>query len=286
MDSIRSDLALDAAEQLSLTGKNAKTLPGVQVSEGETDGFSVTAITVDSGAAARALGKPPGRYITVSLQPYLQRQRGFLPRGVSCLQRQLTTLLPHRSDDESVLVVGLGNRQLVCDAVGPQTVANLLVTRHLRQLPFAPVAAVATGVVGQTGVETCELVAGLVHTLSPGAVIVVDALCARSAHRLCSTVQLSDTGLAPGSGVGNHRAAINRETLGVPVIAIGIPTVIAGSTLAGEGNAAASGAGGELFLTPRDIDSRVTELSRLLGYSITAALQPGLSVEDIAGLLG
>lgn len=288
MDATHSDLAIDAAEQLSLTGKMAKQLPGITVEETFRNGFRITAITVADETAGRALGKPPGRYITVALQPYLQRRSGFFSRGVACLQREVTALLPRLSKEDTVLVAGLGNRHLICDAVGPQTLENLLVTRHLPQkdFPFSPVAAIATGVVGQTGVETRELVEGIVHSLSPAAVVVVDALCARSAARLCTTVQLSDTGLVPGSGVGNHRAAINRETLGIPVVAIGIPTVIAGSTLAKEGGAASADDANDLFLTPRDIDSRVTELSRLLGYAITAALQPQLNTQDIAGLLG
>ena len=288
MDVIRSDLAIDAAEQLSLTGKYAKQLPGVTVEESSREGFCVTAITVADKAAGRALGKPPGRYITVALQPYLQRRSGFFSRGVACLRREVAALLPRLDREDTVLVVGLGNRRLSCDAVGPQTLEHLLVTRHLpqKEFPFSPVAALAAGVVGQTGVETRELVEGIVHSLSPSAVVVVDALCARSASRLCTTVQLSDTGLAPGSGVGNHRAAINRETLGVPVVAAGIPTVIAGSTLAKEGGGSPPDSTKDLFLTPRDIDSRVTELSRLLGYAITAALQPGLTAEDITGLLG
>lgn len=288
MDSIRSDLAIDAAEQLSLTGKNAKKLSGVYLSERSRDGFHVTAITVENEAAGRTLGKPPGQYITVDLRPYFLRQRGFFTGGIACLRREFAELLPRPAASDTVLVVGLGNRNLICDAVGPKTVEHLLVTRHLpgKSFPFSSVAALTTGVVGQTGIETRELVEGVVHTLSPAAVIVVDALCARSASRLCTTVQLSDTGLVPGSGVGNHRAAINRETLGVPVVAVGIPTVIADSTLAGELSGKPTQKENPLFLTPRDIDSRVTELSRLLGYGITAALQPSLTAEDITGLLG
>ena len=150
---------------------------------------------------------------------------------------------------------------------------------------FASVAAIATGVVGQTGIETLELIAGAAERISPAAVIVIDALCARSRHRLCATVQLSDTGLSPGSGVGNHRAAIDRAALGVPVIAIGIPTVIAGSTLTQELAGAPTEDAADLFLTPRDVSSRVTELGRLVGFSISAALHPQLTVEDITGLL-
>ena len=172
-----------------------------------------------------------------------------------------------------VLAAGLGNRAMTCDAVGPASIDNLLVTRHMiRAMPrqfadFRPVAAVCPGVLARTGLEALELV-------RPAAVIAVDALAARDSARLCATVQLSDTGLVPGSGVGNRRSALDRGTLGVPVIAVAIPT----------GGDADPRAG--LFLTPRDIDQRIRELGRLLGYGITLALQPSLTAADVTALLG
>ena len=286
-----SDLALEAAEQLGVVGKNARQTEGVRVNEALRDGYTVTSVIITDECGSRALQKPAGRYVTVDLQPYFQRQDRFFPRGVHCLSRQLRRLLPRLQPEDTVLVAGLGNRALACDAVGPAAVENLLVTRHMVQgspslfRSFASVAAIATGVVGQTGIETLELIAGAAQRISPAAVIVIDALCARSRHRLCATVQLSDTGLSPGSGVGNHRAAIDRAALGVPVIAIGIPTVIAGSTLTQELTGAPTEDAADLFLTPRDVSSRVTELGRLVGFSISAALHPQLTVEDITGLL-
>ena len=291
MPLFRSDLTLETAEQLGAAGKDAKRLPGVRTIESLLEGYSVTAITVTGEEGSRALDRPVGRYITVDLQPYFQRQEHFFPRGVRCLGRELRHLLPRLKEGDTVLVAGLGNRHLACDAVGPVAVENLLVTRHLLSAAphpfrrFTSVAAVAPGVVGQTGVETLDLIAGTAGRISPAAVIVIDALCARSRHRLCATVQLSDTGLRPGSGVGNHRAAIDSSTLGVPVIAIGIPTVIAGSSLAHELGGQNAQDVSDLFLTPRDVSSRVSELGRLLGYSISAALNPSLTVEDISGLL-
>lgn len=291
MPVFRSDLTLETAEQLGVAGKNAARIDGVRVMESLLEGYGVTAITVTGEEGSRALGKPKGRYVTVDLQPYFQRQEHYFARGVRCLGRELRHLLPALNEGDTVLVVGLGNRQLSCDAVGPAAVDNLLVTRHMvSSLPrqfhrFTSVAALATGVVGQTGVETLELIAGAAARISPAAVIVIDALCARSRHRLCATVQLSDTGLIPGSGVGNHRQAIDSAALGVPVIALGIPTVIAGDALAQELTGQEAQEASDLFLTPRDVASRVTELGRLVGYGITSALQPGLSVEDITGLL-
>ena len=291
MPFFRSDLTLETAEQLGIAGKNAKRQDGVRVMESLLEGYGVTAITVSSEEGSRALGKPVGRYVTVDLQPYFQRQDHFFPRGVRCLGRELRHLLPRLKEEDTVLVAGLGNRLLSCDAVGPVAVENLLVTRHMvssapRQFRrFTSVAAVATGVVGQTGVETLELIAGTVKQISPAAVIAIDALCAHSRHRLCATIQLSDTGLTPGSGVGNHRRAIDSAALGVPVIAVGIPTVIAGASLAQELTGQQAQDAADLFLTPRDVSSRVNELGRLVGYGISAALHPSLTVEDITGLL-
>lgn len=291
MPSFSSDLTLECAEQLGLAGKNLRRRAGVDVQEITREGFCVTSIAVTDAAAGRVLGKPPGRYVTVDLLPYFQRQAHFFPRGVRCLSRELRRLLPQLKEGEAVLVAGLGNRRLACDAVGPAAVENLLVTRHLLAAPpfrlhrFTPVAALSTGVVGQTGIETRELIAGVAAKIKPAAVIVVDALCARSRHRLCSTIQLSDAGLIPGSGVGNHRAAIDSSVLGVPVLAVGIPTVIAGDALARELTGQPAPPAEPLFLTPRDVSARVSELGRLVGYGITAALQPSLTVEDITGLL-
>ena len=291
MDTFRSDLTLESAEQLGIAGKNTRRLSGVRVLESLSEGYGVTSITITDREGSRALEKPMGSYVTVDLQPYFRRQEHFFPRGVRCLSRELRQLLPCLQEGDAVLVAGLGNRRLSCDAVGPVAVENLLVTRHMVAADpnyarhFTPVAALSTGVVGQTGIETLELIAGAVDRISPAAVIVIDALCARSHHRLCATVQLSDTGLRPGSGVGNHRAAIDSESLGVPVIAVGIPTVIAGDTLAHELTGEAPTDTVDLFLTPRDVSARVNELGRLVGYGITAALQPGLTVEDITGLL-
>ena len=202
------------------------------------------------------------------------------------MQGELTALLPPREKSRSILVVGLGNRALTADAIGPMALDSLLITRHMvRDLPrqfetFTPVEAFAPGVLASTGMETLELVRAVVRETCPAAVIAVDALAARNRERLCATVQLSDTGLIPGSGVGNHRRALNEETLGIPVIALGIPTVIDASDLGDTEN------GEPLFVTPRDIDNRMRELGRLVGFGVTLALQPSLTIEDVAGLLG
>ena len=295
----RTDLALEAADDLAARAKHFAPPEGIRRLESLQEGYAVTDIRITCAAGAQALGKPVGRYITVDLRPYFDRQRTFFHRAVWCIAYQLRSLLPDAGPHAQILVAGLGNRAMTPDAVGPIAVENLLVTRHMvRTLPrqfqgFTPVSALCTGVLARTGLETLELIQGAAARVRPAAVIAIDALAARSRDRLCATVQLSDTGLTPGSGVGNHRRAVDRAALGVPVIAVGVPTVIDGATLcadlleeAGCPRQALCGRGTDLFVTPQDIDQRVTELGRMVGYGITLALQRGLTLEDVTGLLG
>lgn len=284
MARIRTDLALESLEDLG-GPEQLSQLEGVSVAAYTRQGCPVTDVRIRSEAGASRLEKPPGRYITIDLRPCLRQEPGFFTRAATCLAHELRTLLPGRGPDFPVLVAGLGNRAMTADAVGPLALESLLVTRHMiRTLPrqfqgFTPVSAVAPGVLADTGMETQELLRGAVSAVRPTAVIAIDALAARSRHRLCATLQLGSTGLIPGSGVGNHRSALNAETLGVPVIAVGTPTVIAASHLGDDTEE-------PLFLTPRDIDSRVHQLSRLLGYGITLALHENLTLPDITALLG
>ena len=282
----RTDLALEGVEQLR-QGGDISRLDGVCAAEYTRHGYGVTDVRVATKQAAEAVGKPEGRYVTIDLRPYFRREEGFFARAARCLASELRTLLPGVGEDWPVLVAGLGNRGMTADAVGTLALESLLVTRHMvRSLPrqfrgFTPVSALAPGVLAATGMEALELLRGAVQATGCAAVIAVDALAARSRERLCATVQLGDTGLIPGSGVGNHRKAIDKTTLGVPVVAVGVPTVIAAHLL-GDGQPEDD----PLFLTPRDIDGKVRELGRVIGYGVTLALQEGLSVEDVTGLLG
>lgn len=288
MTAPRTDLALEAADDLAARTKKNSPPEGIRRLESLQEGYAVTDIRITNDTGAQALGRPVGRYITVDLRPYFDRQRAFFHRAVWCIAQQLRALLPDAGPRSQILVAGLGNRAMTPDAIGPAAVENLLVTRHMvRTLPrqfqgFTPVSALCTGVLARTGLETLELIQGAAAHIRPTAVIAIDALAARSRHRLCATVQLGDTGLIPGSGVGNHRKAVNARTLGVPVIALGVPTVIDGAALCGDEDAPPTG----LFVTPQDIDRRVRELGRLIGYGVTLALQPGLTPEDAAALLG
>ena len=299
MNLSRTDLAVETAEALP-TGRDMFA-PGTGVTKSECllCGCPVTRIHVHTPAGARAIGKPEGRYITIDLRPALSRQEALTGRAALCLCRELRALLPPPSDGPA-LVVGLGNDAMTPDAVGAAALEHLLVTRHMvRSMPrqfgaLTPVAALATGVLARTGVETLELIRGAADRLHPSVVIAIDALAARSRHRLCATVQLGDTGLIPGSGVGNHRSALNRETLGVPVLAVGVPTVVDAATLAADlleesglpepDMEMLRSRPENLMVTPRDIDQQVRDLGKVIGYGINWALQD-LEIEEINALL-
>lgn len=281
-----TDLALEAAQMQAKTAR-LTSRPGLEVWRRERGGYALTAMDLTDPHRAAELQRPVGKYITMELGPYLHRQRDFFARGAGCIARELAALLPE--GDGPTLVVGLGNRSLTADAVGPLALPHILVTRHmLAAMPeafagFSSVAALATGVLGETGLESSELIAAAAEKLRPRCIIVLDALAAATREKLCAVLQLTDTGLTPGSGVGNHRKEVSRRTLGVPVLALGLPTVIRADQLVGEETPAE---GEPLFVTPRDIDQRVRELSRMMAYGIDLALQPHLTVEDITGLLG
>lgn len=281
-----TDLALEAAQMQAKTAR-LTSRPGLEVRRRERGGYALTAMDLTDPHRAAELQRPVGKYITMELGPYLHRQRDFFARGAGCIARELAALLPE--GEGPTLVVGLGNRSLTADAVGPLALPHILVTRHmLAAMPeefagFSSVAALATGVLGETGLESSELIAAAAEKLRPRCIIVLDALAAATREKLCAVLQLTDTGLTPGSGVGNHRKEVSRRTLGVPVLALGLPTVIRAEQLAGEETPVE---GEPLFVTPRDIDQRVRELSRMMAYGIDLALQPHLTVEDITGLLG
>ncbi len=287
MTAQRTDLAVEAA-QLRQTGAEGSLPPGVERRERETEGCPVTEIAISTDAGASAVGKPRGRYLTLDLAGLLRREAEAFPRSAWAVARELRGILPALGREEAVLVAGLGNRLVTPDAVGPRAVSYTVVTRHLtrhdpeRFAPFRPVAAVETGVLGATGVESGELVAAVVRELRPACLIAVDALAARSVHRLCSTVQLADTGIIPGSGIGNARLALSRETLGLPVIAVGVPTVVDAATLAAD----LTGQAGEeelgrMLVTPKDIDVLVSDAAKVIGYGVSLALQEGLEIADI-----
>ena len=286
---IRTDLACEAHQLWRESAGETTRLKGVRAREGTAEGFPAERVEILDEEGAAAIGKPVGTYLSLDLTACWRREPGSFPRATAAVASLLTSLVP---EEGPVLVAGLGNAAMTADALGPRTAGHLLVTRHLGAvLPMLrPVAALAAGVLGQTGLEVAEWVRGAAERVEPAAVIVVDALAARSLERLCATVQISDTGLIPGSGVGNHRMALNRETLGVPVLSVGVPTVVDAATVAHD--LLAQAGGGEppqlprgYFVTPDSVDEKISYLAKVLGYGISLALQPGLALEDLEGLL-
>lgn len=293
----RTDLALEARELWQESAERTSRLSGVKATKTKLEGYPLTKVDILSEKGEEALGKPQGSYLTIDLTTYWQRRADFFERAVRAVGSQLKTLLP---EEGPALVVGLGNAAMTPDAVGPLAADSVLITRHLiSAMPkhfsgFRPVAVLRTGVLGTTGVESAEAVRGLVAEVQPSLVIAVDALASRRCERVCATVQISNTGIVPGSGVGNHRSALNAETLGVPVFAIGVPTVVDAATLAADlleesgltevDPEKLRGSPMNLMVTPRDIDAQVRDLAKVIGYGINWALQD-LEIEEMNALL-
>lgn len=308
--SVRTDLAIERVPTRS-------SPDGVEITKDEFEGGTITRVTVQNERGAQAVGKPPGTYVTIEC-PELKDSDVELRHTVSqTVAAELQAIMPRRRGRvRTTLVVGLGNWNVTPDSLGPKVVSNMLVTRHLLQ--YSPdgahegiqsVCAIAPGVLGITGMETGEIIDGIVEKVKPDLVIAVDALASRSVERVGTTIQMADTGINPGSGVGNKRKALSQETLGVPVIAIGVPTVVYASTIAQDTLDAvvntlsqqipkdqffnlsaeirhnlvtdilAPHLGG-LVVTPKEIDAIVEDLAKVIAGSLNVALHPELDLED------
>lgn len=306
-ESARTDLAVERAAVLQA---EAPQIPGMNMGEEVVDGIKLTRVEVTTPQAAQRLGKPPGRYFTLECPDLKYRNRATLKKVAEIVSSELSRLasLPRQGD---VLVVGLGNWHATPDALGPRVVSQLMITRHIRD--YVPqelagrlysVAAISPGVLGITGMETIDIVKGIVQQVKPEIVITVDALAARSPSRLLTTIQIADTGIQPGSGVGNKRPGINQETLGIPVVAIGVPTVVSGAAIAQDVldayfrrfnpnaratiDSVADFLGEDLFslsVTNKDIDVQIQEMSKLLAGAINRATQPAISEEEMLDYL-
>ncbi|MCL2531697.1 MAG: GPR endopeptidase [Oscillospiraceae bacterium] len=281
----RSDLALECMDI------NQK-LPGVHCHEDDHGEFRLTRLHVQNEQGARALGKPVGHYVTVELPP-LGDYADVYGAAMHCIAEELHRLLPKQG---TVLVAGLGNHSMTPDALGPLCCQQVLATRHIAAElaksaglgKLRPVSTLTPGVLGRTGMESSELIAAAVQALQPAAVIAADALAARSLSRLGCTVQMSNAGIVPGSGVGNARQQICESALGVPVIALGVPTVVDAATLVSELSDCQPNDAQRcktMMVTPREIDLLVQRAAKLCSMAINRALQPHLSVEDFLALV-
>ncbi len=298
---IRTDLAMESRE-------NARAASGVVTRKVQQGDIEEIYVSIETEEGAQALGKPRGRYITCC-HPQLAHASSETQRRLArMLAAEIGALLPPFGD---VLVIGLGNRRITADALGSHVLESLLITRHMKDVTpdeltgrLRGVCAIAPGVLGVTGMETAEMVLGITQRVRPAAVIAIDALAARESGRICTTIQVTDTGIRPGSGVGNHRMEISRETLGVPVIAIGVPMVVYAAVIARDAlsllvrdmglseeehaqamdalvtKVTAEGLG-ELVVTPREVDEMVGRVAQIIALGINIALQKRLSEEEI-----
>jgi spore protease len=290
----RTDLALELAQGLD---EDACGIESRMIKKGEA---TITYIRVLDEIGEKLVGKPKGKYITLEIPP-LSDSPSAPDENTETLAEEIISLLPPKG---TVLVVGLGNTEITPDALGPLAASRTLATRHINEelkrvtslTKLRSTAVLAPGVLGQTGIESAEIIEGIVNLIKPVAVIVIDALASKSLARLGCTVQICDTGISPGGGVGNRRPQINHEVLGVPVIAIGVPTIVDAATIAAdllspseddynEVRDYVAPRGAEMMVTPREIDLLVDRAARLVSMAINRALHPAYSTEALAELL-
>lgn len=286
MFNIRTDLALEAHE---IASKNKKHIvDGVIFCEEYKASYKLTRVEIISRDGEKATGKPMGKYLTLDVGRIWNQGCDELESVCLTIGEMIKELSGSVS---SALVVGLGNVDITADALGPKAVSQVIVTRHLKtaepeifkSMSFGNIAAFAPGVMSQTGIETAEAIKSITDKITPDVVVVIDALATGDLSRLGTVVQISNTGISPGSGVGNRRSTINRETLGVPVIAIGIPTVMDAVALIYDKENQKECE--DMFITPKDCDKIISFMSRVIGYSIDMAFHDKLSLEDIISVL-
>lgn len=325
MKQVRCDLAVEAREMLSEQHGESYVIPGIEVTETEVaSGIRLTKVEVLSKEGANQIGKEIGTYITLEIPDGCYNSQTVYEKVCKTCAETLQGLTDKflHTPQESVLVVGLGNRNITADALGPKTLNSVMITRHLKEyMPkeiderIRPVCGVIPGVLGLTGVETGEIVKGITERVKPSLVIVIDALCARKIARIGRTIQFCDTGITPGEGVGNKRNGIKEEVLGVPVIAIGVPTVVDAATIADESihnvilkvkeytpkesklyrvledlqnteryelvKESIQPVFGNFIVAPKEADTQVQDIAKVIANGINIALHEGITLNDI-----
>ncbi len=306
---IRTDLALETLEEIEV--QTGASPPGILHEQYQAHpGVHISDVQVTTSEAVDRLKKPRGRYITIESRGLISRNLTLQAHISEALTGALQQLLPELQDEDPVLVVGLGNANATPDALGPRTTNLTLVTRHLREhVPedlagtLRPVAALAPGVLGTTGMETEEVIRGILARVEVSALVVVDALAARTTRRLFGTVQVTDSGIQPGAGIANDRPPINAESAGVPVVAVGVPTVVHAVTIAAEAvSTLAQRKGtpqdspdevsrtlrpllGDMVVTLKEVDLTVREAAQVIARGVNAALQPEWDEDTIAEIM-
>jgi len=322
---IRTDLALEANELFKQSTDEAqrswKEPPGVEVENAGNEDIKITRVKVTSPTGESSIGKPMGNYITLEVPKLRENDQVLIENTSKEIAKELSRLI-NIGPKSTVLVVGLGNWNVTPDALGPKVVSSLMVTRHLLEyVPeqvddgVRPVCAVAPGVLGITGIETGEIIKGIVEKIKPDLIIAIDALASRKTDRVSTTIQIADTGISPGSGVGNKRMELSKSTLGVTVIAIGVPTVVDAATMANDTidmvmdnliEQASKGTDfynmlknidrnekyelirevlepylGNLIVTPKEIDDIIIKISKIIANGLNIALHEGIGLEDV-----
>lgn len=315
---VRTDLALEAAENLHA---RQGPIPGLEVTEDRRNGALVTRVDIQTDEAGRLAGKARGHYVTIEAQDLRRRDRQFSKKVSRILTQELENLL-NLPRQATVFVVGLGNWHATPDALGPRVISKLLVTRHLREhVPadlkgrLRSVCALAPGVLGLTGIETGEIIKGIVDRISPDVVLAVDALASQSIERILTTIQITNTGIHPGSGIADGRVGITPDTLGIPVVALGVPTVVSAVTIAQDtvdiliqnlrqreslyqllGDMGGKDkrlllqevlrpSVGDLMVTPKEIDAHIEDMAQVVAAAINQALHKGVDLENMMDYL-
>lgn len=327
MQNYKRGIRTDMADESRVVGAGSQTRTrddsdgGIRIERNGDEEVSITRVLVNTKEGEDKVGKPIGTYITMDIPSISQKSRDLYEKSSRMLASELERLI-HINKNDTVLIVGLGNWNVTADALGPKVAQHVLVTRHIYEyLPKEvdsserPVCAVSPGVLGITGIETGHIIKGIVDNVKPALVIAVDALASRATSRVNSSIQLANTGITPGSGVGNTRAALTRESLGVPVVAIGVPTVVDAATMASDVldlvlDSMMQQAGqesdfynmlsqidreekyrmiiellepnsGNLIVTPKDSDDIIEYLSKLIANGINMALHKNIGPEDV-----
>ncbi|MDO9534696.1 MAG: GPR endopeptidase [Bacillota bacterium] len=313
---VRTDLALEAHEVVSVH----EEIPGVQVQKDGDEEVTVNRVSITTEQGSAKMGKAMGNYITLEVPGLRKKNTALQDKVIKIFYKEIQKML-NLNGEQTVMVIGLGNWNVTPDALGPRVVKELFVTRHILQLKpeilgegYRSVCAISPGVLGITGIETSEVIRGISEHVKPDLIIVIDALAAQRMSRLHTTIQISDTGIVPGSGVGNHRMGINKQTMGIPVYAIGVPTVVDAVTIAGDsmdklaeklkkdspqGNAFAGIVqkmdfgekrdiirevlqpfAGDLMVTPKEIDTLIEDISMVIAASLDAAFHSKIAAEE------
>lgn len=302
---LRTDLAIEAKEMYHENVREVTEIQGIKARSKEIDGITVSHIEVLDETGSNNIGKPIGNYYTLEIPEFLDFGYAYYYSATELLSSELKKILPDIGK-KTALVVGLGNRHITSDALGPHTIDRVIVTRHLFEYSsknfenLGSLCAIAPSVLGLTGVETADIVKGICEKISPGVVVLVDALASRKTERVATTIQMSDTGLNPGAGIGNHRKEITEKSLGVPVISIGVPMVVDAATVAYDAISELGlstdigdidkyikrkrGNQASFIVTPKDIDKLTKQMSNVISSAINITFH-NIAMEDIESYL-